>query len=94
MTQETAGAWPLSRSYDDRALEAVFDSLGQACVHRLVSVPHPFGLPPGDRRAAERWLSRQAGRRREKDITVLLALVAAGLAAAILLLSLYPVNLL
>ena len=37
---------------DDKALEAVFESMGLACVHRLVSVPHPFGLAPRDRRVA------------------------------------------
>ncbi len=79
------------RSADDKALEAVFESLGPACVHRLVAAPHPFGLPPRDRRAARRWLSRQTWPRRlTRDLSIVLGLVALGLAAALVVLSLYP----
>jgi hypothetical protein len=94
-----AGLWPgayaancpLEDQPDDEALEAVFESMGRACVHRLVSVPHPFGLAPRDRRAAQRWLSRQALAQRHRDITIILALVALGLAAAFVFLGLYPI---
>ena len=72
-------------------LEAVFESLGPACVHRLIAAPHPFGLPPQDRRAAQRWLSRRScARRWKRDLLTVLLLVAAGLAAALLLLALTP----
>jgi hypothetical protein len=64
--------------------------MGQACVHRLVSVPHPFGLAPRDRRVAQRWLSRQAWARRHRDLTIILTLVALGLATAFVFLGLYP----
>jgi hypothetical protein len=95
--QEPQAAWPdffaheLRSPADDKALDAVFASLGRVAVHRLVSVPHPFGLPPQDRLAARRWLSRQAStRQRDRDLTILLAFVALGLALAIAALSLYP----
>jgi hypothetical protein len=75
-------------------LEAVFESLGRACVHRLVAAPHPFGLPPQDRLAAERWLSRGTWIRQtqqwKRDLTIILGLVATGLAAAFVILWLYP----
>jgi hypothetical protein len=58
----------------------------------LVSVPHPFGLAPRDRRAAQRWLSRRALAQRQRDLTIVLALVASGLAAAFIILSFYPIN--
>ena len=101
MSQElqVAGLWPAPyapncQSGDqatDKVLEAVFESMGQACVHRLVAVPHPFGLAPRDRRVAQRWLSRRAWAQRHRDITIVLALVALGLAAAFVFLGLYPV---
>jgi hypothetical protein len=102
MSQElqAAGLWPAPYAPNcqldatDKALEAVFESMGQACVHRLVSVPHPFGLAPRDRRVAQRWLSRRTWAQRHRDITVVLALVALGLgallAAAFVFLGLYP----
>jgi hypothetical protein len=71
---------------DDRALEAVFDSLGQACVQSLVSVPHPFGLRPQDRAVARRWLSRRA-RQWQRDLVIVLAVIGFGLAIALLVLS-------
>lgn len=75
----------------DDMLEAVFESLGPACVHRLVAAPHPFGLPPQDRRAAQRWLSRRSWARRwKRDLITVLLFVAAGLAAALLLMALMP----
>lgn len=84
-----AGIW--GRHPDNEALEAVFESLGRACVLRLVAAPHPFGLPPQDRRAAQRWLSRQTWPQRlRRDLSIVLGLVALGLAAALLVLSLYP----
>ncbi|HKQ46020.1 MAG TPA: hypothetical protein VJS47_11560 [Rhizomicrobium sp.] len=77
------------RRPEEERLEAVFESLGRDSVLRLISAPHPFGLPPRDKLAAKRWLSRQdSARRRGKDLTILLALVATGLAAALLFLSL------
>ncbi|HJT42808.1 MAG TPA: hypothetical protein VJ750_04830 [Rhizomicrobium sp.] len=86
------------RRQEDERLEAVFESLGRDSVLRLISAPYPFGLPPRDKLAAKRWLSRQgSARRRGKDLTILLALVAIGLAAALLFLSLsfavYPSHL-
>jgi hypothetical protein len=76
---------------DTEALEAVFESLGRACVLRLVAAPHPFGLPPQDRRAAQRWLSRRSlGQRLRRDLSIVLSFVALGLAAALVVLSLYP----
>jgi hypothetical protein len=100
MSQElqAAGLWPAPYAPQldatDKALEAVFESMGQACVHRLVSVPHPFGLAPRDRRVAQRWLSRRTWAQRHRDITIVLALVALGLgallAAAFVFLGLYP----
>jgi hypothetical protein len=72
------------------ALEAVFESLGPACVHRLVAAPHPFGLPPQDRQAAQRWLSRRTWPQRlKRDLSIVLSLVALGLAGALVVLSLY-----
>jgi hypothetical protein len=94
---QAAGTWPgvfatgRESVADDAALEAVFESLGQACVHRLLAVPHPFGLAPRDRRAAERWLSRRAWVQRHHDLTIVLALVALGLAAGFVFLWLYPI---
>ena len=83
------GIW--DRHPDNEALEAVFESLGRACVLRLVAAPHPFGLPPQDRRAAQRWLSRQTRPERlTRDLSIVLGLVALGLAAALVVLSLYP----
>jgi len=90
--------WPGGRGRDacadDKALEAVFESLGGACVHRLVAAPHPFGLPPRDRVAAQRWLMRRAlrrsGARLRRDLTIVLVLIAAGLVIGLLGLSLYP----
>ena len=97
MSQElqAAGLWPvpncqLDDQATDKALEAVFESMGQACVYRLVSVPHPFGLAPRDRRVAPRWLSRRAWAQRHRDLTIILAMVALGLAAAFVFLGLYP----
>ncbi|HKB96966.1 MAG TPA: hypothetical protein VKB94_08955 [Rhizomicrobium sp.] len=80
---------------DGAALEEVFASLGRASVHHLVSAPHPFGLPPNDRLAAMRWLSRAASaRQREHELTTalatVLAIVALGLALGIALLSISP----
>ena len=98
-TQETraAGIWPdfFARRADDKALEEVFASLGRASVHHLVSAPHPFGLPPDDRLAAMRWLSRATSRReRECDLATALAtvlgIVALGLALGIALLGISP----
>jgi hypothetical protein len=69
----------------------VFESLGRACVLRLVAAPHPFGLPPQDRRAARRWLSRQTRPKRfKRDLRIVLSLVALGLAAGLVVLSVYP----
>ena len=90
---EEVGEWLWSRDCgaDEKALEAVFESLGGACVHRLIAAPHPFGLPPRDRRAAQRWLLRRSWARRwKRDLTILLLLVAGGLAAALLLMGLMP----
>lgn len=91
---QVAGFWPglyaPQREADDKSLEAVFESLGPACVCRLVSVPQPLGLAPRDRRAAQRWLSRRVWAQRHRDLTIILALVAVGLAAAFFLLTLYP----
>lgn len=76
---------------DEKALEAVFESLGRACVHRLVAVPHPFGLPPRDRLVAQRWLSRRVWTQYwKRDVPIVLALVALGLAAGLLFLGLDP----
>jgi len=76
---------------DDKALEAVFESLGRVSVQHLVAVPHPFGLPPRDRRLAQRWLWRRAWARRwKRDLAILLVLVGLGLAAAFLILDFYP----
>lgn len=96
---QAVGLWPspncqLDDQADDKVLEAVFESMGRACVYRLVSVPHPFGLAPRDRRVAQRWLSRRAWAQRHRDLTTVLALVALGLgaflAAAFVFLGLYP----
>jgi len=96
---QAVGLWPspncqLDDQADDKVLEAVFESMGRTCVHRLVSVPHPFGLAPRDRRVAQRWLSRRAWAQRHRDLTTVLALVALGLgaflAAAFVFLGLYP----
>jgi hypothetical protein len=85
------GLWGRGSHADDQGLEAVFESLGRSCVHRLVAAPHPFGLPPKDRRAAQRWLSRQTWPQRlRRDLSIILGLVALGLAAALVVLSLYP----
>jgi len=73
---------------EDKALEAVFDSLGRACVQHLVAVPHPFGLPPRDRLVAQRWLSRGSVRQWTRDLAIVLGLVGLGLAGALVLLSL------
>jgi hypothetical protein len=93
---ELVREWPGVRGRNacaDKALEAVFESLGRACVHRLVAAPHPFGLPPPDRLAAQRWLMRGTLRRSwarlRRDLAIVLALVAAGLAVGLLSLSLY-----
>jgi len=86
------GLWSRGGHADDKALEAVFESLGHACVLRLVAAPHPFGLPPQDRRAAKRWLSRRTwAQRARRDLSIVLGLLAFGLAAALVVLSLYPV---
>ena len=96
---QAVGLWPspncqLDDQAYDKVLEAVFESMGRACVYRLVSVPHPFGLAPRDRRVAQRWLSRRAWAQRHRDLTTVLALVALGLgaflAAAFVFLGLYP----
>jgi hypothetical protein len=90
---ETAGTWPdfSAHGADGKALEEVFASLGRASVHHLVSAPHPFGLPPDDRLAAMRWLSRRTStRQRERELTTILAIVALGLALGIALLSISP----
>lgn len=85
------GPWGRGGHADTAALEAVFESLGPDCVHRLIAAPHPFGLPPQDRRAARRWLSRQTRPHRlKRDLSIVLSLVALGLAAALVVLSLYP----
>jgi hypothetical protein len=73
----------------DKALEAVFDSLGRACVLHLVAVPHPFGLPPRDRLVAQRWLSRGSVRQWTRDLAIVLGLVGLGLAGALVVLGLY-----
>ena len=73
---------------DDRALEAVFESLGRACVQSLVAVPHPFGLRPQDRVVAKRWLSRRSWARQwQGDLAIVLAVIGFGLALALLVLS-------
>ena len=78
---------------DEKALEAVFESLGCACVQHLVAAPHPFGLPPRDRRAAQRWLMRRSWARQwKRDVATVLALVALGLAAVLVILALYPAD--
>jgi hypothetical protein len=83
--------WPDLLARNDKALETVFDSLGCAAVHHLVSTPQPFGLPPNDRRTARRWLSRRASRRqRQRELTTILTIVALGLGLAIALLSIMP----
>jgi hypothetical protein len=88
------GIWDRIRyrdSADDKALEAVFESLGRVCVQHLVAVPHPFGLPPRDRLVAQRWLLRRAWARHwRQDLVIVLALVGLGLAAAFLILDFYP----
>jgi hypothetical protein len=86
-TGETARLSVRGRAFggEDRALEAVFESLGRACVQHLVAVPHPLGLPPRDRLVAKRWLSRHLWKR---DLMIVLALVGVGLAAALVILSL------
>jgi hypothetical protein len=86
-TGETARLSGRDRAFgvEDRALEAVFESLGRVCVQHLVAVPHPLGLPPRDRLVAKRWLSRHIWKR---DLMIVLAFVAAGLAAALAILSL------
>jgi len=72
---------------DDTALEAVFESLGRACVQSLVSVPHPFGLRPQDRAVAKRWLSRRSWAWQwQRDVVVVLAVIGLGLAVALLVL--------
>ena len=90
------GPWFLSGTREhnacagDEALEAVFESLGRACVQRLVAAPHPFGLPPHDRRAAQRWLSRRRWMRKwKRDAAFVLTLVAVALAAALSVMSSY-----
>ena len=75
----------------DKALEAVFDSLGRACVLHLVTVPHPFGLPPRDRLVAQRWLSRRSVRRWTRELATVLGLVGLGLAGALVVLGLVGV---
>ena len=90
---EFVGRWPQEADgrADEKALEAVFDSMGRACVRHLVVVPHPFGLPARDRRVARRWLLRQAWVRWwKRDLVIMLTLVALGLAAALLILALHP----
>lgn len=89
---ELAGRWPAGGDHDlradEKALEAVFASLGRGCVRHLVTVPHPFGLPPRDRLVAQRWLSREAWARQwKRDVTIVLLLVAVGLSATALFLS-------
>ncbi len=75
---------------EDKALEAVFDSLGRACVLHLVAVPHPFGLPPRDRLVAQRWLSRGSVRQWTRDLAIVLGLVGLGTGrGALVVLSLY-----
>jgi hypothetical protein len=79
------------RGAEEQALEAVFDSLGRACVQHLVAAPHPLGLPPRDRLVAERWLSRRSWTRHwRRDLLIVLVLVGLGLAASLLLISLAP----
>jgi len=82
------GFWGRGGNAEDKALEAVFDSLGRACVLHLVAVPHPFGLPPRDRLVAQRWLSRGSVRQWTRDLAIVLGLVGLGLAGALVLLSL------
>jgi hypothetical protein len=54
-------------------------------------VPYPFGLPPRDRLVAQRWLWRRAWAQQwKRDVAIVLALVALGLAAALLILGLHP----
>jgi hypothetical protein len=86
--------WPGTREHNagagDDALEAVFESLGRVCVQRLVAAPHPFGLPPQDRRAAQRWLSRRRWMRKwKRDAAFVLTLVAVALAATLSVMSFY-----
>jgi len=89
---QLAGRWPAGGDHDlradEKALEAVFASLGRGCVRHLVTVPYPFGLPPRDRLVAQRWLSRQAWARQwKRDVMLILLLVAVGLGATLLFLS-------
>ena len=73
---------------EEKALEAVFESLGRACVQSLVAVPHPFGLRPCDRAVARRWLSRRGWARQwERDVVIVLAVIGLGLAFALAVLS-------
>jgi hypothetical protein len=72
---------------EERALEAVFESLGRACVQSLVAAPHPFGLRPCDREVARRWLSRGGWSRQwQRDLVIVLAVVGLGLAIAFIVL--------
>lgn len=96
LTQQSQVVWPdiFAQSETLRTsegeLEAVFKSLGRASVLHLVSVPEPFGLPPPDRLVARRWLSRQAfARQFHRDMMIVLTLVAAGLALALVVYSIY-----
>ena len=75
---------------EEKALEAVFESLGRACVQSLVAVPQPFGLRPRDRAVARRWLSRRGWARQwERDLVIVLAVIGLGLALALAVLGLH-----
>jgi hypothetical protein len=73
---------------EDKALEAVFESLGRACVQSLVAVPQPFGLRPCDRAVARRWLSRRGWTRKwKRELMIVLVVISLGLALALAVLS-------
>jgi hypothetical protein len=73
---------------DENTLESVFESLGPEAVCYLVSVPHPYGLRQEDGLAAARWLARGTlTSNRSRDFTIVLTLVALGLAAVLAVLT-------
>jgi hypothetical protein len=73
---------------DENTLESFFESLGPEAVCHLVSMPHPYGLRQEDGLAAARWLTRGTlTSNRSREITIVLTLVALGLAAALAILT-------